>query len=628
MSEEIKMESKRKMNKKLLVGVAIIAALIVVATFSVFAPKVIEAKRIEKQLNLGEKYLTELNYEQAEAAYLAVIEIDPRNVDAYLGLAEVYIAQGEYEKAEEILKSALEKLGEDAEDSVCEIQKKLERLEQVWKQEEVAETLVPTATSIPVPTATSTPISEIEEYGDVQGLFQCRENIDGTVTITAILDTNIVELVVPEEIKGKRVTRIVETALAKCKNLETLYISASIETLGWGNSYDPCFVWSDNVESNLREINVAEENTAYTSINGVLYTKDMKQLVYVPNAYEGNLTVPETVTNIHTGALQDCRKLTEITFLASEFFSIYGEMFKGCVSLKAINVSETNETYCSIEGVLYEEWGRKRGERYQLVKVPAQSSKVCFEVNEIVTNIDSDAFYDCSLIETIKLHRNVSMNGMSILSEFSNETAESDNYLEISECINLKEILVEEGNEEVRSIDGILYSADGTELLHVPIAYEKANIVVPEGIKRISINAFYNCRQLQSVVFPESLVVIWDNAFVGCESLEEIRIPRNVKYIGNYAFERCNNLSNVEIENPMMELGENVFSGCKENLKMIELVEQEIETYEGLFTWCRSVDGDTVWISDILFYFYDEVYQLQSIVLPNVIEGKKSNWNF
>ena len=136
MSEEIKIESKNKINKKLLIGAAVFIAVALVAILVVFAPKTADATKIQEQLSLGEKYLSELKYEQAEAAYLAVIKIDPKNVDAYLGLSNVYVAQGEYGKAEEILKTALEELDKDAEDSINKIQEKLEEVEKIIKQEE------------------------------------------------------------------------------------------------------------------------------------------------------------------------------------------------------------------------------------------------------------------------------------------------------------------------------------------------------------------------------------------------------------------------------------------------------------------------------------------------------------
>lgn len=158
MSEEIKVVSKNKINKKLLFSVAALLAIALVAVLIAFVPKAATAKRLEEQLSLGDKYLSELKYEQAVAAYLAAIEIDPKNVDAYLGLADAYIAQGEYEKAEEILEDALDEIDDEEDKAGAEINKKLEEIETVRKQNEIVETPVPTATSTPKPTATSTPV--------------------------------------------------------------------------------------------------------------------------------------------------------------------------------------------------------------------------------------------------------------------------------------------------------------------------------------------------------------------------------------------------------------------------------------------------------------------------------------
>ena len=46
---------------------------------------------LQEQLDLGNRYLSELNYRQAVACFEAAIEIDPKEVDAYTGLAEAYI---------------------------------------------------------------------------------------------------------------------------------------------------------------------------------------------------------------------------------------------------------------------------------------------------------------------------------------------------------------------------------------------------------------------------------------------------------------------------------------------------------------------------------------------------------
>jgi thiol-disulfide isomerase/thioredoxin len=54
-------------------------------------------------LTLGEKYLLELDYEQAVVQFLNVIEIEPKNPRGYIGAAEAYIALGETDKAIDVL---------------------------------------------------------------------------------------------------------------------------------------------------------------------------------------------------------------------------------------------------------------------------------------------------------------------------------------------------------------------------------------------------------------------------------------------------------------------------------------------------------------------------------------------
>lgn len=112
----------------------------------------VETKTFDEQLDLGARYLSDGNYEEAILAFTAVIEIDPKNteaylgranayllsgetestltlaladyetiltydetnVEAYLGMADVYIRRGDVDRAREILELGLEKTGGDA----------------------------------------------------------------------------------------------------------------------------------------------------------------------------------------------------------------------------------------------------------------------------------------------------------------------------------------------------------------------------------------------------------------------------------------------------------------------------------------------------------------------------------
>lgn len=89
-----------------------------------------QGRKLQEQLDLGERYLGELDYEAAIAAYEMAIEIDPKSVEAYLGLADVYVAIEEYEKAIEVLEDGLEETdSEEIIDRIEEIEELIEELE-------------------------------------------------------------------------------------------------------------------------------------------------------------------------------------------------------------------------------------------------------------------------------------------------------------------------------------------------------------------------------------------------------------------------------------------------------------------------------------------------------------------
>lgn len=57
----------------------------------------------QEQYDLGVRYLSENNYEEAVLTFTAAIEIDPRRAEAYAAAAEAYIAMGDIDSAIAIL---------------------------------------------------------------------------------------------------------------------------------------------------------------------------------------------------------------------------------------------------------------------------------------------------------------------------------------------------------------------------------------------------------------------------------------------------------------------------------------------------------------------------------------------
>lgn len=71
----------------------------------------------------------------------------------------------------------------------------------------------------------------------------------------------------------------------------------------------------------------------------------------------------------------------------------------------------------------------------------------------------------------------------------------------------LTEILVAPGNTHYQSVDGILYSADGTELLGIPRSKEfpKGIYEIPEGIRFLGELSFSRNENVKTVILPDSL---------------------------------------------------------------------------------------------------------------------------
>lgn len=69
----------------------------------------------QEQYDLGIRYLSEGNYEEAIIAFTAAIQIDPKAKDAYLGMAEAYVSMDDIDQAIETLFRALDEIGEDPE---------------------------------------------------------------------------------------------------------------------------------------------------------------------------------------------------------------------------------------------------------------------------------------------------------------------------------------------------------------------------------------------------------------------------------------------------------------------------------------------------------------------------------
>lgn len=115
--------------RTLAIAVAVLAVACVTAVIVVALN--LGGNKLEKHLNLGQKYLSEGNYKEAIAEFEATLEIDPMCVDAYKGLSEAYMELKDYDAAREVLEEALELFEEEGTKS--DVKKIRRLLDKIYK---------------------------------------------------------------------------------------------------------------------------------------------------------------------------------------------------------------------------------------------------------------------------------------------------------------------------------------------------------------------------------------------------------------------------------------------------------------------------------------------------------------
>lgn len=133
---------------------------------------------------------------------------------------------------------------------------------------------------------------------------------------------------------------------------------------------------ADGMRRPFREYRVAESNPHLCSRDGVLFTKDGRELVLYPQTKGGCYTVPEGVTRVRQGAFACCGGLNEVVIpdsvtdvgegafhmcldlervrLPSGLTRVARGLFEACYALREVRMPDTVEvieacTFCSCE---------------------------------------------------------------------------------------------------------------------------------------------------------------------------------------------------------------------------------------------------------------------------------------
>ena len=162
--------------------------------------------------------------------------------------------------------------------------------------------------------------------------------------VTAVGDYAFYELErLTEAELSASVKKLGAACFRSCQALQSLNIPAGVETIG-----EEVFVNCRN----LKELNVDGENSTFSSVGGVLYSRDGTELIKCPEAAEGSIAVPEGVAGIGSWAFDNCSRITEI-ILPGSLETIRKYAFSGCRGIPYIEIPSSVKT---IEGSAFRYW--------------------------------------------------------------------------------------------------------------------------------------------------------------------------------------------------------------------------------------------------------------------------------
>ena len=309
--------------------------------------------------------------------------------------------------------------------------------------------------------------------------------------------------------------------------------------------------------------------------------------------------IPEGVTKIGYSAFRDCGNLTSIT-LPSTLETLGENVFDGCNNLNIVDKS--GKFFKNVDGIIYSADGT------QIISVPSVSGEV--RIAEGVTEIPDGLFGFDDRITSVVIPEGVTKIGYGAFRGCGNltsvilpSTLETLGDAVFEGCSKLTAIEDKSGN--IKIMEGIVYSADGTRIICVTSA--SGEIHIADGVTEIPDTLFNANSRITSIVIPEGVTKIGYYAFSNCENLTSVVLPSTLESLGKDAFCYCDNLTSIEDKSgKFIKNVDGIFYGYStDGLQIIRVLESasgEIHIADG--------------VTEIPSYLFNGNSHITSVIVP------------
>ena len=316
------------------------------------------------------------------------------------------------------------------------------------------------------------------------------------------------------------------------------------------------------------------------------------------------IDIPEGVTSIESSAFLSCQELQRVSLPAS-LETIGDKAFWQDEALNTLTIAEDSQLTSIGESAF--QWCAL----LKSVKLPVG-----------LKEIGKSAFANCESLDDIGLDSTTgseletlgdgSFNATKLTSFYFPDTLTNLGERPLSSCSKLASIIVDENNPSYQSMDGILFSKDGSELLMYPAAKKGSSYKVPAGVTSIAKYAFWgnsrlseltmsdgvetlgdfvfqNASSLTSVTIADSVTKIGRLGFYNNPKLEIVHLSENLEVLVNSAFYNCEFLEEITIPKNVTEIQANAFGSCP-NLETITILSDKLTTVEAK-AFAGAADG-------------------------------------